>query len=124
MRASILLAALAALASSLDASAAGALENPPDGPASGISVISGWHCSATRIEIEFDGGIRLLAGTHTDRLDTQSVCGKRDNGFGRLFAWNARTPGIHTIRAFADGVEFGARTINVVSLGADFLTGK
>jgi hypothetical protein len=69
--------------------------------------------------------VRLLAATGTDRLDTAGVCGgKRSNGFGLLFNWSDLGPGAHTVRAFADGIEFGARTVTVVDLGASFLTGK
>ena len=33
--------------------AAGVVENPiPDAAVSGISLISGWHCTATRVEID------------------------------------------------------------------------
>ena len=64
------------------------LENPqPDSAQSGIGVISGWACDANEIEIEFnnDAATRRQAGYGTQRLDTQSVCGDADNGFGLLF---------------------------------------
>ena len=69
--------------------AAGVFESPPDGvTVSGASLVSGWHCSAARIEVEYDGGpARTPAAAGTDRPDTAAVCGKRDNGFGLLVNW-------------------------------------
>ncbi|MGZ5100813.1 MAG: hypothetical protein ACXWF2_03285 [Usitatibacter sp.] len=118
---------IAALLSSsaFAAHAAGVVENPTPGAAvSGISVISGWHCTASRVEIEIDGTTRLPAASGTDRLDTLGVCGKRDTGFGLLLNWAILGPGTHSLRALADGEEFAQRTVTVVSLGAEFLRGK
>lgn len=57
--------------------AQGFLEIPgPNSTQTGISVISGWHCTANRIEIVIDGGAPLLAGSHTSREDTLGVCGR------------------------------------------------
>ncbi len=107
------------------AHAEGALENPaPAATASGIGVISGWHCTATRVDIEIDGGTKMPAAFGTDRLDTAATCGRRDTGFGLLLNWALLGTGPHTIRALADGVEFARRTFNVVSLGSEFITGK
>jgi hypothetical protein len=120
-------ACAAALSFPFATQAVGFLENPPDPPAtvSGIGLVSGWHCSATRIEIEFDGAARTPAAYGTARPDTAPVCGgKQSTGFGLLLNWSDLGPGAHTVRAFADGVEFGARTVTVVDLGASFLTGK
>jgi hypothetical protein len=111
--------------SALTVHAAGVLENPiPDAPVSGISLISGWHCTATHVEIEIDGTTRLPAAYGTDRLDTLGVCGKRNTGFGLLLNWAILGAGTHSLRALADGEEFAQRTITVVSLGAEFLRGK
>jgi hypothetical protein len=116
----------AALVASTGAFALGNFENPVDNTAvSGIALVSGWHCSATRIDIEFDGVTRTPAAYGTDRPDTAGVCGgKRSNGFGLLVNWADLGPGVHTVRAFADGVEMGTRTVTVVDLGAVFLAGK
>ena len=119
--------AIAALCLALPAAgrAAGELENPaPSVPVSGIGLVSGWHCTASRIEVEFDGTVRLAASHGTDRLDTQPICGRRDTGFGLLFNWALLGAGNHTVRALADGVEFARRTFSVVSLGGEFLTGR
>jgi hypothetical protein len=105
--------------------AAGALENPVAGaPVSGIGLVSGWHCSASRIEIEIDGAARVPAAYGTDRADTAAICGKSNTGFGLLLNWGLLPAGAHTMRALADGVEFARNTFSVVSLGAEFLTGK
>jgi len=114
-----------ALASSA-AHALGNFENPPNGvTVSGASLISGWHCTASRIEIEYDGGpARTLAASGTDRPDTASVCGKRNTGFGLLVNWADLSPGTHTVRAFADGELMDTRTVTVVTYGTVFLDGK
>ena len=67
-----LLAILAlSAATSWSQSPQGTLEVPaPDSTQSGIGAISGWHCSAGRIEISIDGGPLMLAGSHTARNDT------------------------------------------------------
>ena len=119
--------AAAAILAALPATghAAGALENPLEGaPVSGIGLVSGWHCSASRIEIEIDGGARVQAASGTDRADTAGACGRSNTGFGLLLNWGLLPTGVHTILALADGVEFARRPFSVVSLGAEFLTGK
>ena len=101
-----------------------ALENPqPDSFQSGIGVISGWACNAGRIEITFDGGAPQEAGYGTSRGDTRQVCGDTDNGFGLLFNWNLLGDGVHTVVAYADGVEFASTTVIVTTLGEAFLRG-
>ena len=119
-------AAAVLLLAPLAAHALGVFENPPAGvTVSGVSLVSGWHCSATRIEIEYDGGpARTPAASGTDRPDTAAVCGgKRNNGFGLLVNWADLGPGVHTVRAFADGELLDARSVTVVYLGAVFLPG-
>ena len=120
-----LLACLAA-AAALSAGAQGMLENPAAGAASvsGVGLVSGWHCGAARVDIQIDALPPMAAATGTDRLDTLPACGRRDTGFGLLLNWAVLGPGTHTVRALADGVEFGRRTVTVVGLGAEFLTGK
>ncbi|MCY4386488.1 MAG: hypothetical protein OXC18_05205 [Desulfurellaceae bacterium] len=97
------------------------LENPRPGSfQSGISVISGWVCEAETVEIEINGQI-WRAGHGTERADTVEVCGDTNNGFGLLFNWNLLGDGTHTIRALADGVEFGRATFTVTTLGEEFV---
>jgi hypothetical protein len=118
------LAAAALLAAPPAAFGLGNFENPPSGPVSGATLVSGWHCSATRIEIEFDGTTRKPAASGTDRPDTEGVCGKRDNGFGLLVNWADLGPGTHTVSAYADGALMDTRTVNVVTYGVVFLAGR
>ena len=100
------------------------LENPqPASVQSGIGVISGWVCDAQQVDIEIDGAAVLRAGYGTSRADTQAVCGDIENGFGLLFNWNLLDDGVHTLRALADGVEFGTVTFRVATFGEEFLQG-
>ena len=102
----------------------GSLENP--GPASfqsGIGLLSGWVCDAAVVELEINDGPRLAAAYGTDRADTAPVCGDRNNGFGLLLNWNLLGDGEHTVRALADGEEFGRATFTVTTLGVEFLQG-
>jgi len=95
-----------------------ALENPRSGSGqSGISVISGWACEATRIDVEIDGAITLQAAYGTARGDTATECGDTNNGFGLLVNWNELPDGVHTVRVLKDGVEFSRATFPVTSLG-------
>ena len=94
------------------------LENPQPGSfQSGLGIISGWVCEATRIEIVFDDGAPIEAAYGTDRGDTRSACGDTNNGFGLLYNWNLLSQGVHTVRALADGIEFARATTTVTRLG-------
>lgn len=121
----ILLAAAALVAATTaQAQQQGFLENPGgDVPVSGVVAISGWHCTAQRVEIQIDGH-PLAAGAATERLDIAPLCGKPNTGFSVLFNWGIFPSGVHTVRALADGVEFARRQVTVVNLGGEFLTGK
>jgi len=100
----------------------GVLENPrPVSFQSGIGVLSGWTCEAEVVELEINGESRLEAAYGTDRADTLESCGDRDNGFGVLFNWNLLGDGDHTVRALADGAEFGRATFTVTTLGEEFV---
>jgi len=102
----------------------GALENPqPQRSESGIGVVSGWFCDASVIEIQFDDLAPIDAAYGTTREDTVGVCGDADNGFGLLWAYALLGEGQHTVRAFADGVEFATRTFQVHLLGEGFIRG-
>jgi len=114
----------------VSASAQGVLEIPAaNSTYSGIGVISGWHCSATRIEVSIDGGPPRLAGSHTERLDTLGVCGRADTGFSLLFNWNTLPTScfgcrFHRVVALADGVPFADTQFQAENFGAEFMTGK
>ena len=105
------------------------MENPgPGSRQSGIGLLSGWVCDAEVVELEIDGinaTHRLEAAYGTDRADTVGICGDTDNGFGLLFNWNLlllnadppRDDDVFTVRALANGVEFGRATFTVTTLG-------
>lgn len=105
--------------------AQGNLENPVAGATeSGISVISGWHCSAQIISITVDGVDFGKAGSGTNRFDTEPVCGHYKTGFSRLYNWNVLEPGSHTINVYADGTLLSSRQFFTVrSAGQPFSTG-
>lgn len=105
----------------------GALESPSTGSVqSGIGVIRGWHCSATRIEITIDGISKGFTYTGSQRFDTTLICGKSETGFSYLINYNDSklTPGWHTVRAYANGEKFGEASFqNLQSGGEEYLTG-
>ncbi len=105
--------------------AEGLLEVPVvDSTESGIGVISGWHCTATRIDITIDGLSAGKAGSGTSRNDVTGICGRSDSGYSLLYNYNILTPGSHTISAYADGEVFETRQFNTVrSGGEEFLRG-
>jgi len=104
--------------------AQGKLENPQAGSFhSGLGVISGWVCNANSVDIVIDEAVTLRAAYGTDRGDTDTECGDTNNGFGLLLNWNLIGGGTHTIRALADGVEFGSAAFTVTTISGEFLWG-
>ena len=102
----------------------GVLENPAPGSfQSGVSIVSGWVCGAEQVEIEIDGTELFEAAYGTDREDTAERCDDSHTGFGLRLNWNAFGAGAHTLRALADGAEFGRATFTVTTLGETLLTG-
>ncbi|HEY8515079.1 MAG TPA: S8 family serine peptidase [Candidatus Binatia bacterium] len=100
------------------------LENPAPGSAqSGIGLISGWVCNATKVQYQVDGGEPKDLAYGTSRLDTVGVCGDADNGFGGLLSWSVLGDGEHTLRVLADGVEIASSTFTVTTFGVEFLAG-
>src|SRR5262245_16548857 len=100
----------------------GVLENPPPGGfVSGISIISGWKCTAGTLTFTIDNGPlgNLVYGS--SRSDTP--CTNLNNGFVVLWNWNLLGTGLHTIRVFDDGVQFAEATFTVTTLGEEFLRG-
>lgn len=90
---------------------------------SGLSVASGWKCTAGTITVQFDSFPPLVAGYGITRTDTQKDCGDSNNGFGLLFNFNLLGDGVHTMKVFDNGVQFGASTFTVTTLGEPFRTG-
>ena len=103
-----------------------ALENPqPNAIESGISAITGWYCPAAAITVQVDSAAPFAVPYGSERLDTASRCGgATKTGFAYLFNYNTLATGTHTIKGFADGIQFASASISVVTLGAEFLTGK
>ena len=103
----------------------GRLENPGSGSKhSGISLISGWTCSANRVEVEVDGQL-MSANYNIDREDTRNVCGDSNNGFLTLINWNLldRSRTNHTARLLVDGEELAQTSFTVTTFGEEFMRG-
>ena len=104
----------------------GRLETPNVGShISGKGLISGWHCSALKIEISIDAGPLIAAAAHTERNDTYDKCGDTDNGFALLFNFGNLPTGEHRIEVYADGDLFAEHPFSTVQLSAGpFVTGR
>ena len=101
----------------------GSLENPGNRSfKSGIGVISGWVCDATRVEVAI-GNRRSPVVYGTPRGDTASVCGDTNNGFVTLVNWNLLGDGVHTMRLVVDGVAIDLSEFKVTTFGQEFLQG-
>ena len=102
----------------------GYLENPGHNSfQSGVGVISGWVCDADTVKLAIGNAGRQVAAYGTERVDTLDTCGDTDNGFGLLFNWNLLGEGEHAVVAYADEVELGRATVQVTTLGHEFLRG-
>jgi hypothetical protein len=118
-------AVLCAALAPLTAQALGVIDYPQPGTTvSGLSMIYGWVCPATRIDFDFDGVLTLPATYGGNRPDTQNICGRSNTGYTLGLYWSWLGPGAHTVRALADGVEFARATINVAVVGNGFVVGK
>ena len=107
----------------LTAGPKGSLENPGNRSfKSGIGVVSGWVCDATRVEVAI-GNTRIPVVYGTSRGDTASVCGDTNNGFVTLVNWNLLGEGVHTMRLLVDGVAIGLSEFKVTTFGQEFLKG-
>ena len=90
---------------------------------SGIGVISGWVCDASRVEVMI-GTQRVRMAYGTERLDTQSVCGDTNNGFITLVNWNRLGDGVHTARLVVDDRPLGQPAeFKVTTFGQEFAVG-
>lgn len=107
------------------ASAQGAIENPTaNSTESGVGIISGWHCKATKVDASIDGKPVGSVFVGSERSDTKSICGKTATGYSLLINFNNLTEGSHNIKMYADGVVFGGFSFNTVkSGGVDYLQG-
>jgi len=95
--------------------AQGSLENPiANDIESGISAISGWHCTASEIEVEVDGISLGKAGIGTQRNDTQDQCGHSETGFSLLINYGVFTDGEHTMVLKVDGEQWQERKFSTL----------
>jgi hypothetical protein len=102
-----------------------ALENPqPNSHQSGVSLISGWKCTAGTVTVRFDGGAPIPVTYGTPREDTVARCGDDNNGFGLLWNWNLLGDGPHVVDVLDEGVVFASATITVTTFGEEFLAGE
>ena len=106
----------------------GRLEHPgPDAFQSGIGALWGWVCEAEGVEIEIateQGEFSWhMAAYGLERGDTLDTCGDTDNGFVLLLNWSLLGDGAHSVTALVDGVELGRTTVQVTTLGEEFVEG-
>ena len=106
----------------------GRLENPgPRAFQSGIGALWGWVCEAEQVEIEIataQGDFAWHRAAYgMERSDTLDACGDTDNGFVLLLNWNLLGDGEHTVTALVDGVELDRTTVQVTTLGQEFVEG-
>lgn len=94
------------------------------GPVTGIGLITGWHCTASVVELQVDDFPLMRAGTRTPRGDTAGVCGRSDTGFSLTYNYNLLAPGNHTLRAYADGQLFSQTSFQTIGFGLEWLSGK
>ena len=90
---------------------------------SGVSVFSGWKCTATILTVQFDGGQPIVVPYGSERNDTAGLCGDTDNGFALQINYGILSPGVHEAVIFDNSQEFARVTFVVVSSGVEFLTG-
>lgn len=90
---------------------------------SGIGLIRGWACDATSVMVQFDNLPPLEMAYGTLRMDTVSVCGDSNNGYGGVFAWGSLGEGLHRMRTTIDGKEVGDIEFEVRGLGNAYVEG-
>ena len=93
----------------------GELENPPPNTfQSGLGLLSGWVCDADEVTVEIDGQPYPVP-SGLPRPDTRAVCGDADNGFAKVFNWNALANREYAVAAVADGAVFDRATVQVLA---------
>jgi hypothetical protein len=106
---------------SATAYAAGELEQPqPNSTQTGITAISGWHCSAKNITVTIDGGPPIPILTGGARTDLTPICGHPNASFSLLYNYNGLSKGAHTMRVYADNTLFTFVNFNVTHFGVEF----
>ena len=104
---------------------AGWLDNPqPASHQSGISVLSGWLCTADSVVFEVNDTLELEAAYGTERPDTAEQCDETDTGFGLLFNWNRLGAGEHSVTLVVDDMALETFPVTVTTLNEEeFLAG-
>ena len=101
---------------------------------SGVGVIHGWKCDAEGdIVVEFNDGAFIAEGIPnpvpmlygSERPDVREVgaCPDSDVGFVAIWNWGNLGDGIHTAKAYDNGVLFAESKFTVTTTGMRFLTG-
>lgn len=113
----------------VETDATGNLENPsPGGYRSGVSVISGWACSANDVTIaiyDSDGervaNMKAAYGTSRQDVLRAGRCDHNDElvGFGLTYNFNLLPAGEYTIRALADNQRIGEQSFTIVHVSDD-----
>ena len=107
------------------AASAAVIDLPADGgSAAGIGFISGWKCAMTEITVSVDGGPMLPAAEEFARGDTDVACGDTLNGWMLQFNFGLAGTGVHTVKAYDDGVEFASNPFTVAAFADTFLRDK
>ena len=113
----------------------GNLESPNHGTfVSGLWAIRGWVCAAkgsievinsVEVKIYKDDQLQQVqqAAYGSPRADTMTICDDTNSGFITTVNWGQYGDGLHTVRVFVNGIEFGAPSFTVTTLGTEFLTG-
>lgn len=101
------------------------VEDPPaNSTQSGLSLIRGWVCTATKIEVVIDSLAAVQIPYGSPRGDAQSTCaGKVNTGFSALINWNNLGDGSHVVNILADGQQIASIPITVVTFGVSYLRG-
>ncbi|MFZ5484953.1 MAG: hypothetical protein ACOZB0_12050 [Pseudomonadota bacterium] len=114
----ITLGALACFPVAALSAESGVLGTPVDGSlVSGVSVISGYHCTSNNIEVLIDGASIGKAGAGTTLPSTAAICGHDKTGYSLLYNWNNLAPGNHTVSVYADGTLLGSHHITTLRSG-------
>ena len=102
------------------------IDNPADGATvTGADAILGWDCDASTslLQVQFDTGPLFTMPGGGTRGDTIGICGDDDNGFAFGWNWALLAAGPHEMKFYKDSVLCHTRTVTVVTLGDEFLTG-
>src|SRR3954451_1189598 len=102
------------------------LETPQPGAStvqSGISVISGFDCTATQVFVKIDNYPPLAATVGTERNDTVALCGRAQTGFSLLYNYNDLAPGYHSMEVYAKDHDIAYTGFQVQNYGVPFVRG-